>query len=53
MGLQNALIVAAFAGLAQFLSFLVFVEYGRGLREAGREKYRVYVGEMKAAGLAH
>ena len=53
MGLQNAFIVAAFAGLAQVLSFLVFVKYGRGLREASREKYRVYVGEMKAAGLVH
>ena len=33
MGLQDAFIVAAFAGLAQVLSFLVFVKYGRRLRE--------------------
>lgn len=51
MGLQNAFVVAAFAGLAQVLSFLVFVKYGRGLREASRERYGVYVREMNAAGL--
>ena len=33
MGLQDAFIVAALAGLAQVLSFLVFVKYGRRLRE--------------------
>lgn len=53
MGLQNAFVVAAFAGLAQVLSFLVLVKYGRSLRRASAEKYRRYVEEMKAAGLVH
>ena len=53
MGLQNAFIVAAFAGLAQVLSFLVFVKHSRDLREASRRRYTVYVREMKEAGLVH
>ena len=53
MGLQNAFIVAALAGLAQVLSFLVMVKYGHNLRRASAERYRLYVGEMKAAGLVH
>ena len=53
MGLQNAFIVAAFAGLTQVLTFLVLVKYGRRLRQASTERYRKYVEEMKAAGLVH
>ena len=53
MGLQNAFIVAAFAGLAQVLSFLIMVKYGRSLRRASSKRYRLYVEEMKAAGLVH
>ena len=50
---KNGFIVTAFADLVCVLSFLVFVAHGRNLREASREKYRVYVGEKKAAGLVH
>ncbi|KAL9039840.1 MAG: hypothetical protein Q9214_004712 [Letrouitia sp. 1 TL-2023] len=53
MGLQNAFIVAAFVGLAQTLSFLLFVRYGRHLREISVSRYRKYVQEMAAAGLIH
>ena len=53
MGLQNAFLVAAFAGLAQTLSFLVFVRYGRRFRQASEKRYYLYVEEMKAAGLVH
>ena len=53
MGLQNAFIVAAFVGLAQTLSFLVFVKYGRHLREISVHRYRRFVKEMAAAGLIH
>ena len=31
MGLQKAFLVATFAGLAQVLTFLVFVKWGSGL----------------------
>lgn len=53
MGLQNAFIVGAFAGLAQVFSFLLVVKYGRSLRKASAKKYQLYVVEMKAAGLIH
>lgn len=53
MGLQNAFVVGAFAGLAQVLSFLILVKYGRSLRQASAEKYQLYVEEMKAADLVH
>ena len=53
MGLQNAFIVAAIAGLAQALSFLVMIKFGHSLRQASTERYRLYVGQMKAAGLVH
>ena len=53
MGLQSAFLVAAFAGLAQVLSFLIFVRYGRRSRQASEKRYHSYVEEMKAAGLVH
>lgn len=53
MGLQNAFIVAAFVGLAQVLSFLLFVRYGRNFRQLSIPRYRRYVKEMAAAGLIH
>ena len=53
LGLQNAFLVAAFAGLAQVLSFLIFIKYGRRLREASAGRYQKYVQEMRAAGLVH
>ncbi|KAI4098832.1 MAG: hypothetical protein L6R37_006286 [Teloschistes peruensis] len=51
LGLQNAFVVAAMAGLVQTLCFLVFVRYGRHLRRATADKYRDYAAEMAAAGL--
>ena len=51
MGLQNAFIVAAFAGLAQALTFLIFVRYGRALRKSSVHKYQLYVKEMASAGM--
>ena len=51
MGLQNAFVVAALAGLAQVLTFLVFVKYGRVLRKASVARYRYYVEEMATVGL--
>ena len=51
MGLQNAFIVAAFAGLAQVLTFLIFVKYGKRLRKASTRRYLRYVREISDAGL--
>ncbi|KAL8805521.1 MAG: hypothetical protein Q9182_001890 [Xanthomendoza sp. 2 TL-2023] len=51
LGLQNAFVVAAMAGLAQTLCFLIYVRYGRDLREATAQRYRRYADEMAAAGL--
>ena len=53
MGLQNAFIVAAFAGLAQVLTFLIFVRYGKRMRIASVGRYRRYVQDMAEAGLTH
>jgi len=53
MGLQNAFILAAFAGLAQVLTFLIFVKYGRTLRRRSVGRYKRYVKEMAEAGLVH
>ena len=53
MGLQNAFILAAFAGLAQVLTFLTFVKYGRTLRHRSVGQYNRYVKEMAEAGLVH
>lgn len=51
MGLQNAFIVAAFAGLAQVLTFLIFVRYGKRMRRASLGRYNKYVEQMARAGL--
>ncbi len=53
MGLQNAFILAAFAGLAQVLTFLILVKYGRTLRRRSVDRYKRYVNEMSEAGLLH
>ena len=53
MGLQNAFVLAAFAGLAQVLTFLIFVKYGYRMRKASVGRYLRYVEEMRAAGLVH
>ena len=53
LGLRNAFIVAAFAGLAQVLTFLLFIRYGRRMRRASVMRYEHYTKEMMAAGLVH
>ena len=53
MGLQNAFVLAAFAGLAQVLTFLIFVKYGYKMRKASVGRYLRYVEEMRGAGLVH
>lgn len=53
MGLQNAFILAAFAGLAQCLSFLVMVKYGKTLRKQSAARYRKYVEQMASSGMIH
>lgn len=52
MGLQNAFILAACAGLAQVLTFLLVVKYGKGWRAASRERYYRYVAEGTKLGLS-
>lgn len=53
MELQNAFIVAAFAGLAKVLTFVVFVKLGKAMRRRSVGRYRTYVKEMSQAGLTH
>ena len=53
MGLQNAFIVAAFAGLAQVLTVFFFIRYGHSMRQASVTRYQRYRDEMMAAGLVH
>lgn len=53
MGYKNAFILAAFAGMAQVLTFLVFVKYGKRFRKASTARYLKYVNEITAAGLTH
>ena len=53
MGLQNAFIVAAFAGMAQCATFLIFVRYGKGLRRNSEARYRKYVDKMAYHGVIH
>ena len=53
MGLQNTFVLAAFAGLAQVLTFLILVKYGHTLRRNSVPQYSRYVREMAKAGLVH
>ncbi|RFU35916.1 hypothetical protein B7463_g482, partial [Scytalidium lignicola] len=53
MGYQNAFIVAAFAGLAQVLTFLVVVKYGKGWRDKTKALYYKYVKENDILGVVH
>ncbi|THY16226.1 MFS general substrate transporter [Aureobasidium pullulans] len=53
MGLQNAFILAAFAGLAQCLTFFAMVKWGKGLRKQSASKYAKYVQKMAESGLVH
>jgi hypothetical protein len=53
MGLQNAFILAAFAGLAQCATFYLMVKYGKGLRRQSKERYAKYVAQMAESGVLH
>ena len=53
LGYQNAFVCAAFAGLAQVLTFLIFVRWGKGMRKRSVERYWKYIEEMAEAGLTH
>lgn len=51
MGLQNAFIVAASAGLAQVLTVFYFIRYGRSMRQASVGRYQHYVAQMNSVDL--
>ena len=53
MGFQNAFMVAAFVGMAQVLLFLVFVRWGKAMRERSAGRYKRYLEEMAQAGFVH
>ena len=53
MGLQNAFVVAAFAGLAQGLTVFIFIRYGQAMRRATVSRYQYYKEQRIAAGLSH
>lgn len=53
MGLQNAFIVAAFAGMAQVATFFLFLRWGKGLRRDSGQKYAKYVEKMASDGMVH
>ncbi|KAF7957887.1 hypothetical protein EAE96_003454 [Botrytis aclada] len=53
MGYQNAFIVAAFAGLAQVLTFLAVVKWGKSWRNNTKGRYYKYVEENEILGVTH
>lgn len=53
MGYQNAFILAACAGVAQVLTFLIFVKWGKRWRRASADRYLRYVEQLREAGVAH
>jgi hypothetical protein len=53
MGYQNAFILAAFAGLIQIMTFLIFVKWGKKWRRANTERYLEFVDEIVSKGGAH
>ena len=53
MGYQNAFIVAAFAGLAQVLTFLAVVKWGKSWREMTKGRYYKYAKEAESLGSSH
>ncbi|KAB8300340.1 hypothetical protein EYC80_000527 [Monilinia laxa] len=53
MGYQNAFIVAAFAGLAQVLTFFAAVKWGKSWRNNTKGRYYNYVKENEKLGLTH
>ncbi len=53
MGYQNASIVAAFAGLAQVLTFLGVDKWGKSWRVATKGRYYKFVKESEGLGVTH
>lgn len=53
MGYQNAFIVAAFAGLAQVLTFFAVVKWGKSWRNNTKGRYYKYVKENEILGVTH
>ncbi|GME65102.1 mfs general substrate transporter [Neofusicoccum parvum] len=53
MGLRDCFITAGFVGLAQCLTFLLMVRYGKGLRERSVGRYAKYVEQMARSGMIH
>ena len=53
MGYQNAFILAAFAGLAQVLTFLIVVRYGKSWRNMTKQRYYRFVKESESLGVSH
>lgn len=53
MGYQNAFILAAFAGLAQVLTFLIVVKWGKSWRSMTRKRYYKFVKENESLGVTH
>ena len=53
MGKQNAFILAAMVGLAQCLTFLIMVKFGKRSRAKTRERYQKYVQESHSMGMVH
>jgi hypothetical protein len=53
MGYQNAFILAAFAGLAQVLTFLAVVKWGKSWRIATKNRYYKFVKESEHIGISH
>ncbi|KAF4124954.1 (MFS) transporter [Geosmithia morbida] len=53
MGYQNAFIVCAFASLAQLSLFLVFIKWGKRLREASRPRYLKFLEDVEKEGNSH
>jgi hypothetical protein len=53
MGYQNAFILAAFAGLAQVLTFLAVVKWGKSWRTATKNRYYNFVKESEHIGISH
>ncbi|KAK7510693.1 serine/threonine kinase 16 [Phyllosticta citriasiana] len=53
MGLEKCFTTAAFVGLAQCLTFLVMVKWGKGLRRESAGRYVHCVEEMAKSGMIH
>jgi hypothetical protein len=53
MGYQNAFILAAFAGLAQVLTFLIMIKWGKKWRVATRARYYKFVKGSEKLGIAY